>query len=174
MSNARQTVKNFVYIKKVFNYDVNKINNDVVVLGTSLGGIAAFMCANDNKKVKKIILLVPGERLSVSTWEGIRTQNIRESFEKQGISLEKLKFLWKDIEPVNNIDHLQGKKIMIFNSISDSIIPYDQSKSLIKELRKRELDVKVVTNWQFGHHGTIGSVYFWKSRYRMIRKFIDQ
>jgi hypothetical protein len=145
-ANPQSVVDNFKFINSEFNKFAEWYDGKLTVVGTSIGGIAAFMAANNNPKVKKLVLIDPGDRLSQSMWTGLITQHIRESMENHGTNLEKLQEIWHDIEPINNLDGLGDKNITIYNSKADGIIPYERSEALVREMKKRNLAPKVNTN----------------------------
>jgi hypothetical protein len=158
-SNYKQTIKNFKHIQKEIERDISNFNGDVICIGTSLGGIAAVRISNKNNKIKKLINLAPTDSLAESVWQGIRTQNLRKSFEKQGINLKKLKVLWKELEPINNLNNFEGKEIYIGDSKCDTISSYGRSFKFVKELQKRGINFKLNTNSWLGHYGTIAKFY---------------
>jgi hypothetical protein len=67
---------------------------------------------------------VPGSCLASSLWDGVRTKKFKKEYEFQGIDKEKLKEIWKSLAPKNNIDKLNNKKIFVYISKSDKVIPY--------------------------------------------------
>jgi hypothetical protein len=158
-SNYKQVLKNFKYIEKEAKRDLEKFHGKKIIIGVSLGAVAATMIFNSNKEVDKLIELCPSYSLSEALWFGIRTQNIKKSFENQGITLKKLKELWKEIEPGNNLPLDKKKRILIFNSKCDTVIPYYGSRIFIKKIREKGLKLKVKTNSNLGHYGTIAKFY---------------
>ena len=152
------TYKAFMGIKKKVIADIKKIKNkfsEIIFIGTSLHAISAPMIVNNCKEVNKIILVCPGHCLAESLWNGIRTQNLKEDFIKQGITLKKLKKIWKDLAPENNINKMGGKEIVIYNSQSDEVIPYWCGNRLVKKMRKIGINPIVKTNKYLGHYLTI-------------------
>lgn len=168
-ANPQSVVDNFKFINSEFNRFAKWFDGKLTVVGTSIWGISAFMAANNNPYVKNLVLIDPGDRLSKSMWDGLITQHIRESMEKHGTNLEELQEIWHDIEPINNLDGLWDKKITIYNSKSDGIIPYERSEALVREMKKNNLAPDVNTNSWLGHLGTIGSIYYKKKYLKSIQ-----
>lgn len=159
---AGLTYKAFMGIKKKVIADIKSIKDkfsEIIVIGTSLHTTSAPMIVNNCKEVSKIILVCPGHCLAESLWKGIRTQNLKEAFIKQGINLEKLKKIWKDLAPENNINKMVGKEVVIYNSKLDKSIPYWCGNILIKKMRKIGINPIVKTNKYLGHYLTI--LYFY-------------
>ncbi|MCA9487747.1 MAG: prolyl oligopeptidase family serine peptidase [Nanoarchaeota archaeon] len=164
-SNVIQVVKNFKHIRKEFLKDIKMFDGEIDIIGVSLGGIAGYMCANSSPKVSKLISLVPGDRLSQAVFEGIRTSHIGNKIKNDGIPLEKLKKIWREIEPINNLKNFENKSILIFNSKDDKIIPYDRSLNLIKEVLKKNIRCEIHTNRYLGHFGTVFKFYLPFNKY---------
>ncbi|MFA5952974.1 MAG: YqiA/YcfP family alpha/beta fold hydrolase [Candidatus Pacearchaeota archaeon] len=166
-SRANQVKEYMKEIKNKIIKDLKNTKNEKIIIGTSLGGIPSFMITNE-LRVNKLILLMPSDSLAQGVWEGLRTQNIKKSFIKQGIKLKKLKILWKELEPQNNLKNLEKTKIIIFNSKSDLIIPYKRSYNLIKEMHKKRIYPKVYTNKNIGHYLTALKFYNSKKSFDLI------
>ncbi len=128
---------------------------EIEVLGFSLSCVPALMIANGNPLINSIKLVVPGHCLAESLWFGIRTDDLRKGFEKKGVTLEKLKEYWKDLAPENNIDKLSGKKISIFLSEADTVIPYKFGMNLVKSLEQHNVPFELKTNKHLGHYLTV-------------------
>lgn len=159
---AGLTYKSFESIKKKVIADIKKIKDkfsEIIVIGTSLHAISAPMIVNNCKEIDKIILVCPGHCLAESLWNGVRTQNLKDAFVKKGINLKKLKQIWKDLAPENNINKMNGKEVVIYNSKSDKVIPYWCGNRLIKKMRKIGINPIVNTNKYLGHYLTI--LYFY-------------
>jgi len=157
-------------IKKTVRSDLNKLSkkygfSKIVIIGISLGCVNALMIANNNPLVKKIILIAPGHCLAESLWNGVRTQKLRQEFEKKGINLEKLKKAWKTLAPENNISGLMGKEIYVYLSKADEAIPYYCGKSLVESMIKKGLKPNVKTNKYLGHYLTVLKFMFFPKKF---------
>ncbi len=137
----------------------------VQVIGISIGCVEAAMIANNNDYVTRLVLVAPGCDLAQSMWYGLKTQNIRRLFEKQGITLEFLKEAWRDLAPENNFQGLKGKEIEIHLSKYDVNIPYRFGKRLVEQMIAHGLDPHVHENKYLGHYLTVLN-YLWKGKIR--------
>jgi pimeloyl-ACP methyl ester carboxylesterase len=134
---------------------------EVQVIGVSIGCIEAAMIANHNPHVTKLVLVAPGSDLAESMWYGLKTQNVRRLFEKQGITLTFLKNAWRDLAPENNFHGLDGKEIEIYISKCDINIPYRFGKRLADAMIAHGLKPRVYENKYLGHYLTVLK-YLWK------------
>ncbi len=159
-SNYELTRKNFLKLKNDINLDLKNLEKEygftaIKIIGISLGGIPTFMVANSNETITDVELIVPGNDLAESLWFGMGTQHLRKEFEKQGITLEKLKEFWKELSPENNLVNLKNKKVTVFLSEADAVIPYACGVKLIEAMRKNELGFELETNKNSGHYLTV-------------------
>lgn len=132
-----------------------KAFKEVKVIGFSVGCIEAAMIANYNPYVTKLVLVAPGNCLAESMWYGLKTRNIKQLFEKQGIDLPFLKKAWKDLAPENNFHGLAGKEIEIYLSKCDINIPYRLGRKLADAMIAHGLKPKVYENKYLGHYLTV-------------------
>ena len=127
----------------------------VQVIGASIGCIEAAMIANYNKYVTKLVLVTPACDIAEPMWYGLKTQNIRRLFEKQGITLSFLQEAWQDLAPADNFEGLRGKDIEIYLSKYDLNIPYKFGKRLVDQMIAHGLNPKVKENKFLGHYLTV-------------------
>ena len=104
-------------------------------LGTDFGVIIA-----DEIKIKKIVLILPGDNLAEAFWKGYKTRLLKKAMKSNGIDLEKLK---KELEPISPDSFFKKNgtksKYYIVVSNKDHIIPYRNEKNLIKILRENNI-----------------------------------
>lgn len=117
------------------------------------------MLANKDISINSIDLVVPGDDLAQSLWEGIVTRPLRRSFESQGMDLGRLKNTWAELAPKNNISNLGTDKIRVYLSKSDKVIPYERGLMLTKEMKDIGLHPKISENKFLGHYGTLLKYY---------------
>lgn len=130
----------------------NEGRNEFYIFGTSLGSMIALMVADKSPDISKIILNTIGIDISETVWGW---NNIYPEFKKklikQNLTLEKLKKVWSPITPANNINNLKNKKILIYLSKKDEVIPYDLGKSLVIEFEKKNYNYNLVINKNLKH-----------------------
>ncbi len=158
-SDKEMTRKDFEKIRSDIDLDLKYLEkeygfNEIEMLGFSLSCVPTLMIANGNPLINEVELVVPGHCLAESLWFGVRTNRIRKEFQGKGVTLIDLKEYWKDLAPENNIDKLYGKKISIFISEADMVIPYRFGMSLVESLKKTGVPFKLKTNKHLGHYLT--------------------
>lgn len=153
------TVKTTRHMKEIMNEILKKINQlkkegykDFSVFGTSLGSMIALMVANKSSEISRVILNTTGIDVAETVWGW---DNLNSSFKKkltqQGITLVKLKKIWKSITPANNISNLNKKKILIYLSEKDEVIPFTLGKRLIRRFDAMKYNYILVKNNKFKH-----------------------
>ena len=163
-SDYQTTKKEFNAITHRIVSDIHNLKEDfkfveIVIVGVSIGCIETMMVANNNHDITKVILVVPGNCLAESMWEGVRTANIRKIFEHKSFTLDFLKHNWKTLAPENNLEGLKDKKIEIYLSKSDAVIPYKLGYKLVLAMRDKGLKPLLKENKLLGHYGTAISFF---------------
>lgn len=128
--------------------------SEVNILGMSLGCVHAAM-VSEVFPFDAVTLVVPGHCLAESMWVGIRTQHLKKLFEKQGVTLERLKKEWSALAPEHNIHNLSQASVTVYLSRSDKVIPYCFGKKLVEVMRDQGLYPGVRENKYWGHYGTV-------------------
>lgn len=135
---------------------INKLKNngymDFSVFGTSLGSIVALMVANQSPDITRVILNTTGVDVSEAVW-GWEKENVsfKQELLNQNLTLGELKRLWHEITPASNFNKLKNKKLLIYLSLRDEVIPFDLGERLVKEFEKRRYDYTLVTNTRLKH-----------------------
>ncbi|MFA6099053.1 MAG: hypothetical protein WCV50_05985 [Patescibacteria group bacterium] len=164
-SDVDKTVEFFNTIKERVKSDIKKLKAEynfqkIDIIAPSLGVVSACLIANGNQDISNLYFIVPGSCLAASLWNGIRTQHLKNIYEKQGINQEKLINIWGSLAPKNNINALAGKNIFIAISRSDKIIPYRFGKELADLMTKLYPQTTVVQeNGHLGHYLTVIKYY---------------
>lgn len=123
----------------------------VYLAGVSLGSFHACRIANNNKDITEMCLVIPGNCLAETVWGGMLTQNIKQDYKAQGISLRQLKRYWRELAPENNIDNLKVKHITIAISKADQVVPFHCGNKLLKSLKKHKYPAYYDINKSLGH-----------------------
>ncbi|OGC61217.1 hypothetical protein A2890_03040 [candidate division WWE3 bacterium RIFCSPLOWO2_01_FULL_53_14] len=128
-------------------------HRDFSVFGSSLGSVVALMVANSSPDVSRIVLNTagadPAEILWTSRWH--KLSKLKERLEKEGMTLGRLRELWAPVDPINNIDHLDGKHLLVCLSKPDHVISYSLGEELVRELKRIGSDCRVTVNEHLGH-----------------------
>ena len=148
--------------------NTNSVKNDIVteikrfkhigykdfsIFGTSYGTIIAFMVANIDLNISKIIINLSSANLAetVWTWNKGKDSLIKKGIIRQGISLIKLKEKWSVLSPEQNIKNLRNRKILLYLSEKDEVIPYVLQTRLLNKLNKFNINVQMIVNHNLNH-----------------------
>lgn len=157
LSNQKDlTIECFEMINQTVRRDIKQLKeqygfNYCVVAGLSLANSFASMVYKDNVDINEVVLVVPGENIARDMWYGCRTQHLRRSYVKQGISLEELDVAWRGLSAEYNMP-APGTKISLHMARQDKVVPYWLSKSLSKTLEKNGFEVKTRVYYLCGHY----------------------
>lgn len=158
-ADPQKLIKYFKDIRKLTDEAILQLEsediNTFTIIGSSLGSFISIYLANNLKKFEKLVLGVPGDSLSEIMFSSIAMENIRKKLEKKGINKTKLNLLWHDFNPKNNLDNLKGKKIFLYLSKNDLLVPYENQKNLLEEMDKRKYIYKLKTDKTYGHYITL-------------------
>ncbi|MDO8622678.1 MAG: hypothetical protein Q7R52_00355 [archaeon] len=146
----KKTKENYMKIidkcdKLVKNYNVKK------VVGFSLGNTFACYFARKYKKIEKIVMIDPGDRLAELIWVSPLTQYIVKGAKEKGFSLKDFKKNLYEFDPVYNILKMEKKSIFIIGGTGDNILPYSHTKKLLKEISKSKSSIKILIFPFVGH-----------------------
>ncbi len=126
--------------------------HSISLFGISLGTLLALMVANRSEDVTSVILSTTGVDIAEAIWSW---ENVHPSFKKslltQHYTLAKLQASWRTITPKHNIDHLARKRMLVYLSQNDELIPYHLGKALLNEFEKRNYDYQVIVNHRNRH-----------------------
>ena len=169
-SNWEATLENFSKIRDGITKEIERIKKKhkfkkINLIGVSIGCVNTCMIANNNSFIDELLLIIPGRCLAESMWRGISTQQIRKVYEKNGINLKKLKKYWRSLAPENNINKLKAKKISVFLSKADVIIPFHCGKKLVEEMKAFKYNIFYKDNNFLGHNLTALSFYLRPGKY---------
>ncbi|KKS96347.1 MAG: hypothetical protein UV73_C0011G0019 [Candidatus Gottesmanbacteria bacterium GW2011_GWA2_43_14] len=156
-SSITGTVNNTVSVKNDIIKEVNRFKHlgytDFAVFGTSYGTIIAFMVANNEPNISRLIVNLSGADLAetVWTWNKGKESLVKNGIIHQGISLNKLKEKWSFLSPLNNIKNMRDRKILFYLSQKDNVIPYKLQIRLLNGLNKISNNVHVSVNHYSNH-----------------------
>lgn len=126
-----------------------------IIVGLSLSCVFATMIANNNPLISGVILVAPGNSLAESMWSGLRTVRIKNEMKRNGLTVRELKRYWVELAPEKYIEGMHDKKVKIFLSKVDRVIPYRFGKRLVDAARKMIPQLEVIENTSLGHYGTV-------------------
>ena len=153
--NPSLTKKYFLsFINKII-HDLRELNRikkrNFYMYGHSLGGLFCMIVA-DKIDIKKLVLIAPGYNLAECFWNGNKTQDLKKIMEQDGITLKKLKILWKEISPDYYFKNKAIKsKYLIKLAKKDTIIPYKNGVKLVDLFKQKNIDFKLKIDNIFTH-----------------------
>jgi len=155
---------NLLFISSVILSDLRELKEKygfekIIFMGVSLGGVIASLVCENNNDIDELVFVVPGYSFATSLWKGILTKKLKKKFKENGISLAQLKNIWSKIEPYKHCNNFKAKKIFVYASKSDIIIPFEEAKK-ITDLFQKKYSVETKFNDFLGHALTILRVYF--------------
>ncbi len=148
--------KQFTLIKKDALSSIKSLpkrqRNNINIMGISFGSMLAFMVANDLPSVSKIIANLSGADMAQIVWSWDKVmKGFKNQLRKKKWTLQKLQDIWFDLSPINNLDRLTGKKILLYAAEKDEVIPYSQAKNLIEALDDYGIEYQTVVNIRHNH-----------------------
>ena len=132
----------FKLIKKIID-DLEKLNKkkkrNYYMYAQSLGTDFAMVVA-DKIKMKRVVLILPGDNIAEAFWKGLKTRPLRKKMQKKGMTLEKLKKIWNPISP-DSFFKKNGllPEYFLVLSEKDKIIPYKNEKALVKLFKRKKI-----------------------------------
>lgn len=154
--NTEKTIKHFNEVKEDILNKIKELKKagykSFSIIGISLGSVISLMVANKSPEISKIILNTTSIDLSETVWRWDKVNpSFKEGLTQQDLTLSRLKEIWRDITPANNISNLKDKKILVYLSEKDEVIPFSLGKRLIKKFGEKNYSYTLVTNSKLNH-----------------------
>jgi|SRR3989344_4001184 len=154
--NTKATTKYFNEIKDEILLKITELKKsgykDFSIFGTSLGTMLALMIANKSPDISRVVLNTTGIDVSEAVWGWDKVNvSFKKELLQQKLTLKQLKELWSEITPASNINNLKNKKILVYLSIKDEVIPFNLGKHLVSEFEDRHYDYTLITNNKLKH-----------------------
>ncbi|MBI3290312.1 alpha/beta hydrolase [Candidatus Microgenomates bacterium] len=165
--NTKQTVEKVTAIEEDILEKIKKLkergHSEFAIFGTSLGSLIALMVGNRSPDVSKIILNTTGSDLAQTVWSWDKVnKGFKEKLIDEDLTLDRLEKIWRKITPINNVDNLKNKKLLIYLSEKDEIIPFVLGRELVEDLKKKNYDTTVIVNPYLDHFLT-GAIDLFKA-----------
>lgn len=128
-------------------------------ISMSLGTVAMMLVASRFPRLNGATIVAGSSNLALSTWQGSRTQRLRQELEDQGVDESTLNVAWHDLAPKSHADALKGKSVDMIVSSTDTILPTEYQQELVVALNSVGSQVHPTTT-SLGHYMTILS-YCW-------------
>jgi pimeloyl-ACP methyl ester carboxylesterase len=122
------------------------------LIGFSLGATIAFMTANRSPEVTHVVVNLTGTGPAEAAWSWDQLDaRFKQQLLAQNLTLPELTRRWASLAPVNNLDHLGNKQLLVYLAKHDQRIPYTQGRSLLQHLRQAGLEYQLIENQHLSH-----------------------
>jgi pimeloyl-ACP methyl ester carboxylesterase len=120
---------------------IKQCNKPVVLIGSSMGGLISALVAENNLRVKKIILLAPAFKMSRlwqeitsvkqrSNWQAIGYENVYHYGYNKEVRLNYQ--FYTDLFKHNDSEFTRNLPCLIFHGIHDDVVPIKSSQEYVK------------------------------------------
>jgi len=149
---ARLTLSRYEEIKTTAITTISSLpkkeQKNIAVFAMGQAGIVALMVANNLPSVTKIIFNLVGANFPEIIWHNDR---IKEELIKKHLTLPKLKKIWSQLSPINNVEKLNAKEILIYLASRDTVIPFNEQEAFLHELQKKDHKIEAIINTRHKH-----------------------
>lgn len=122
----------------------------VGIVGISLGAVIGSLTAGVDDRFSRSVFIIGGGDLPAIIMHGSKeTARQKKKLEEAGLTVERLRELWKDIEPITYAGRVRREDVLMINAESDEIIPRASTEKLHAALGKPEI------RWFKGGHYAI-------------------
>jgi dienelactone hydrolase len=96
----------------------------VGLVGISLGSIVGSLAAGVDDHFGRSVFIIGGGDLAAIVMNGSKeTAAAKARLEKDGFTIEQLRGLWKDIDPVTFASRVRPEEMLLINAEADEVIP---------------------------------------------------
>ena len=140
--------KSFMHIRDSIKHDLEEINKshhyaETSLVGVSLGGLTLGLIASVYQKFDSATFVVSGDYLAVNTWYGLRTEKIRQQFQRLHVSFSNLEKDWAKLAPIEYAKYFSGKRVKILIGKYDSFILTEHQERLAKALKSNASEIEI-------------------------------
>jgi dienelactone hydrolase len=96
----------------------------VGLVGISLGAVVGSLTAGVDDHFGRSVFLIGGGDLAAIVMNGSKeTAAAKARLEKDGFTIEELRRMWKDIDPITFAPRVRPEEILLINAEADEVIP---------------------------------------------------
>jgi len=125
-------------------------DDEVGIMGISLGGITSALAVSIEPRFKKAALLLAGGDMGEVAWTSTEMEGLREKWLATGRTKQDLFDILKVVDPVTYARPVPGRKILMLNASQDEVVPPACTKSLWKAFGEPE-----IVWWDAGHYTAV-------------------
>jgi len=119
--------------------------------GYSMGTLIANKLARETPEISHVIFNFTYGDIATNIWRSKRTRKAKRNLQERGISIEQLRLVVADFDPIVNAKGLRGKKVLLHLSRTDRILHYPITKETKRAFEKASLDMTYQENKYLGH-----------------------
>lgn len=122
----------------------------VGIVGISLGAILGSLAAGVDDRFGRSVFLIGGGDLPAIVLHGSReTAEQKKALEEAGYTVERLRVLWRDIEPCVFAGRIRPEEVLLINAESDEVVPRECTLKLWEAMGRPKI------RWIKGGHYAI-------------------
>ncbi len=129
------------------------------LISMSLGTVALALVANELPSFTEAAIVAGSSNLSMSVWEGIKTQHIMKQFMRDGTSADDLDAAWLGLAPKSYAPAFEDKEVKIRVASKDTVIPSVYQRELLAKLEEAGANTHP-NHLRLGHYATLASYYY--------------
>jgi dienelactone hydrolase len=110
------------------------------LVGISLGAVIGSLTAGVDDRFGRSVFLIGGGDLPSIVMNGSKeTAVAKERLEKEGFTVDKLRAMWKDVEPITFASRVRPDEILLINAEADEVIPKECTERLAAAMGSPEI-----------------------------------
>jgi dienelactone hydrolase len=110
------------------------------LVGISLGAVVGSLTAGVDDRFGRSVFLIGGGDLPAIVMNGSKeTAAAKERLEKEGLTVDKLRGLWKDVDPLTFASRVRPQEILLINAEADEVIPRECTERLQSAMGSPEI-----------------------------------
>lgn len=134
--------------KKLIKYSIENFNTDsdnIGVTGHSMGGFISSGIFTHEKEVKSAVIL--NGSCNWNYCNDLLLRNLVNTSESPDFSQEEIKNIKQNLshlDPINNLDKIKDRPLLMINGGSDNIVPMESQKLFYEDARKSYSDKSII------------------------------
>jgi pimeloyl-ACP methyl ester carboxylesterase len=120
--NTLNSIKQAVTDLRALIHYLKTKNQKVILIGMSLGGFITNLAAAVEEKIDVLISVMYANSLPFSVWKSIPGKYLKQDFEANGYTYEKLKEFWAIMVPSNFKPVVAKERILLISGIHDRYV----------------------------------------------------
>jgi len=112
----------------------------VGLVGISLGAVVGSLTAGVDDHFGRSVFLIGGGDLASIVMNGSKeTAAAKAKLEKEGFTVDKLRLMWRDIDPITFASRIRPEEMLLINAEADEVIPKECTVRLAAAMGSPEI-----------------------------------